>query len=244
MATRHAAQTFALATAPAAPVSRVLGIDVSHHQGRIDWPRMRKAGVRFALIKATEGTKFVDSRLVRNWTGALDAGIIPGAYHVVRLDGPTLQEQAAHYCGAVQDLPGGAMLPPALDVETRHIDAVAREGPADPALAVSRLLVWLQYVEARTHRRPLIYLSARGVRHLGGHHTPLIAYPLWLCEYRAASGAVAEPPPGWSGWDLWQWTSSASGRRYGVSSSKVDLDWWRGDLRGLRRWCRVEIRAL
>ena len=30
-------------------------IDVSHHQGAIDWAKVRDAGVTFAFIKASEG---------------------------------------------------------------------------------------------------------------------------------------------------------------------------------------------
>ncbi|TIP02222.1 MAG: lysozyme, partial [Mesorhizobium sp.] len=33
----------------------IRGIDVSHHQGRIDWPRVAADDVVFAIIKATEG---------------------------------------------------------------------------------------------------------------------------------------------------------------------------------------------
>ncbi|HEX2068810.1 MAG TPA: GH25 family lysozyme, partial [Actinomycetota bacterium] len=31
------------------------GIDVSHHQGRIDWPRVAADDISFAYIKASEG---------------------------------------------------------------------------------------------------------------------------------------------------------------------------------------------
>lgn len=32
-----------------------LGIDVSRHQGTIDWAKVASAGVKFAIVKATEG---------------------------------------------------------------------------------------------------------------------------------------------------------------------------------------------
>ncbi|MBW2706938.1 MAG: lysozyme, partial [Deltaproteobacteria bacterium] len=37
-------------------------IDVSHHQGKIDWQKLRRAGIDFAYIKATEGGDFRDPR--------------------------------------------------------------------------------------------------------------------------------------------------------------------------------------
>ena len=38
----------------------VRGIDVSHHQGSIDWQRVAADDVSFAIIKATEGGDYVD----------------------------------------------------------------------------------------------------------------------------------------------------------------------------------------
>ena len=38
------------------------GIDVSHWQGVIDWTKVHGAGKRFAYIKASDGTSFVDDR--------------------------------------------------------------------------------------------------------------------------------------------------------------------------------------
>ena len=47
-------------------MTELLGVDVSHFQGVIDWPAVAKSGVQFAMIKATEGTGFVDPRYVAN----------------------------------------------------------------------------------------------------------------------------------------------------------------------------------
>lgn len=62
------------------------GIDISHHQGEIDWELLRnamieKCPIRFILIKATEGTSIVDSRFKDNFTQAREYGFIRGAYH-------------------------------------------------------------------------------------------------------------------------------------------------------------------
>ena len=58
-----------------------VGIDVSHHQGRINWSRVAKAGIQYTWIKATEGVTFRDKNLERNTKGALDAGLQVGWYH-------------------------------------------------------------------------------------------------------------------------------------------------------------------
>jgi lysozyme len=58
------------------------GVDVSHHNGAIDWATAQQSvQVKFAMIKATQGEKFVDPNFVANWNGALQNGISPHAYH-------------------------------------------------------------------------------------------------------------------------------------------------------------------
>ena len=59
----------------------VRGIDVSHHQGDIDWHIVKAAGVDFAFIKASEGGDYRDREFARNWEEAGRAGIARGAYH-------------------------------------------------------------------------------------------------------------------------------------------------------------------
>ena len=62
----------------------VRGVDVSHHQGEIDWPRLSGENNSFAFIKATEGGDFVDPRFAANWSAAGRAALRVGAYHFFR----------------------------------------------------------------------------------------------------------------------------------------------------------------
>jgi Glycosyl hydrolases family 25 len=59
----------------------VIGVDVSNHQGDIDWPALAGSKIAFAYIKATEGGDFRDKRFQLNWEGAKRAGLARGAYH-------------------------------------------------------------------------------------------------------------------------------------------------------------------
>ena len=59
----------------------IWGVDVSHYQGEIDWEALAAQGVRFAFIKATEGSGHVDERFFANARGAAAAGIPAGGYH-------------------------------------------------------------------------------------------------------------------------------------------------------------------
>src|SRR5689334_3908175 len=90
------------------------GIDVSHHQGVVDWGRVGKSDVAFAILKATEGGDYVDETFTRNLAGAGAAGLVVGAYHFFTFCRPGA-EQAANFLRVVpRDRP---MLPPVVDIE-------------------------------------------------------------------------------------------------------------------------------
>src|ERR1700754_3700231 len=60
----------------------IQGIDVSHHQGAIDWKTVAvQPNVRFVIMKATEGGDHRDSLFAENWQRAGEAGLVRGAYH-------------------------------------------------------------------------------------------------------------------------------------------------------------------
>ncbi len=91
----------------------VYGIDVSHHQGEIDWAAVAADDISFAYIKATEGGDWVDTRFEQNWSEARAVGLNVGAYHFFRTctDGAL---QAENLLRVVPDVPS---LPIAIDVE-------------------------------------------------------------------------------------------------------------------------------
>lgn len=61
------------------------GIDVSNHQGRIDWNKVAKdENVQFVYIKATEGATYVSPTFEQNIQEARKAGMKVGCYHFLR----------------------------------------------------------------------------------------------------------------------------------------------------------------
>ena len=58
-----------------------IGIDVSEHNGEIDWKRIAEEGIGFAIIRAGYGSAYLDSRFYENVNGALEAGMKIGVYH-------------------------------------------------------------------------------------------------------------------------------------------------------------------
>ena len=120
----------------------IRGIDVSSHQTRVDWGRVKSDGIGFAYIKATEGTGFVDPRFGAYWAGARAAGLPRGAYHFARPDTnsgatPATVAKDAHAEAdaflAVAAPKSGDLLP-VLDLETDGLS---------PALMVQWTAAWL-----------------------------------------------------------------------------------------------------
>lgn len=165
-----------------------LGIDVSSHQGTVDWPQVAAGGYGFAYIKATEGANFADGQFARNWSGARDAGITPGAYHYFTLCSPGA-EQAEDFLAAAP--PDDAALPPALDLE---FDGGCEERP-DQAAAQQEIDAFTAVVEEAWGRRMVIYSSSEWREQYGLPVTD--SRPDWL--FSAGSRPEQED---WSVWQL------------------------------------------
>ena len=108
----------------------LLGVDVSTHQGFVNWTSMKNDGVAFGFVKATEGVNFIDNRFTQNMDNARNAGVPIGPYHYARPDSavgtladPVKQDainEANDFVDAIEpyytDYPG-EYLRPVLDVE-------------------------------------------------------------------------------------------------------------------------------
>src|SRR5437870_491382 len=106
----------------------VRGLDVSNHQGSIDWKAVQRSGTRFAYIKATEGADFKDQTFSTNWTQCGEARLVRGAYHFFTL-GTSGKLQAANFIDSVPVDPGA--LPPAIDLEFSGYNKKQRPSPKD-----------------------------------------------------------------------------------------------------------------
>ncbi len=62
----------------------ILGIDVSSHNGDIDFEKVKSDGFSFVIIKATEGENHHDPKFDTNYDKARAAGLKVGAYHFFR----------------------------------------------------------------------------------------------------------------------------------------------------------------
>jgi lysozyme len=168
------------------------GIDVSHHQGRIDWARLPAQGVDFAYIKASEGGDHRDRSFAANWAGARRAGIARGAYHFFTLC-RSGADQAANFIAAV---PADAdALPPAVDLE--HLGNCSRTLSLEAFH--KELADYLRLVEGHYGKPTLLYLT----REFDETYqvSARVDRPLWL------RSLIVEPRFGARPWHLWQVSS-------------------------------------
>jgi lysozyme len=210
---------------PVAARFPVHGIDVSHHQGEIDWDAVKRDRVAFTYVKATEGADWRDPRFEENWRGAGRAGIPRGAYHFFTFCTPGAP-QAENFLKALRAR--GGELPPVADVEftgncTRW-DSIAR--------IRGELAVFLDRIEAGAGRRPILYLTQTSHARIVAGHFP--DHELWVRHV-----FLVPSERRYGRWLFWQFAHD--GRISGISQP-VDLNVFRGSPAEFERIARSDGR--
>lgn len=220
-------ENFARARITSSQVSGVPGIDVSNWQGEINWSAVAADGIKFAYIKATGGTSFVDSEFDDNYTSAYRAGIIRGAYHFARpnYSGPVEQARLLVRNGGGWS-PDGMTLPPMLDMEYNP------SGPDCYGLSDAEMVDWVRgfsnEVKRLTGRYPVIYTTANWWQMCTGDSGEFNdTNPLMIANW----GPDPNPLPNWPYHTIWQYTSS--GRVAGINGN-VDRDSFNGSYAQLK----------
>lgn len=184
------------------------GIDVSHHNGRIDWDQFEAAPIDFIYFKATEGGDWKDPRFLQHWRQAKMRGWTTGAYHYYRLCAPGT-DQAANFIQSVEVRPDA--LPPAVDLEYAHNCAPR----GDTAETLAELDAFLAALEVEYGKRPVLYTTPEFYSDwLVGRYE---AYPLWL---RVLGDETPQTIDGRVP-DIWQYSMSA---RIPGMDGKVDMN--------------------
>ena len=175
------------------------GIDVSKFQGVIDWRKVKASGkVKFAYIKATEGTSIQDPMYKRNIDSARAAGILVGSYHLYSKK-TTAYQQFGNFKKVVQK--SKQDLVPVLDIEERY----GRD------LYIARVDKILELMELEYGVKPLIYTSEKVYwEHFSSKKYK--NYHIFIANYRRYPSTR---------FTLWQ--HSQTGRVKGISGD-VDLN--------------------
>ena len=150
----------------------VWGIDISHHQGNIDWDKFEKSKPAFIFLKATEGTTHRDTKYKEYKERAEDLSIVVGAYHFFNYY-TNGKQQAKNFLNYA-DLTKGN-LPPVLDAEFKS--------SMPPKQKVqNELMAFINHIEMTTGEKPIIYCEADYYNkylksELNGN------YPLWISDF-------------------------------------------------------------
>ncbi|MBR1655578.1 MAG: glycoside hydrolase family 25 protein [Prevotella sp.] len=196
------------------------GIDISHHQGKIDWSELRNAMIakcplRFVMIKATEGSGHIDENFQENFYQAREYGFIRGAYHFWSIKTPA-REQANYFLSQVHLEEGD--LPPVLDVENIPADISVEDFQRE-------VLTWLHVVEDKYHVKPIIYTYYKFKEsYLSDQRFD--DYPYWIAHYYVDKVEYKGK------WKFWQHTDV--GRLPGIKGY-VDLNIYNGSYYDLKK---------
>ena len=175
----------------------IRGIDLSKWQRQdppIDWQVVKDSGIEFVIIKATEGTNYVDPSFADHWAGAKRAGLLVSAYHML-WGNLSASEQAQHFLDTLGDREPD--FPLSLDVELR-------KGAGNIGAVVEEVLLAL---EAGDGRRPIVYTAQSVWGEIVGWAPGWKDYYLWVADYDAASPAM---PTGWDSYHFHQHSSTGS----------------------------------
>jgi lysozyme len=204
----------------------IQGIDISHHQGNIDWERLRnamidrEAPVRFIIIKATEGSDLIDENFKKNFYQAREYGFVRGAYHFYSTKSAA-RTQAQHFLDNVKLEVGD--LPPVLDVEHKPQDKTTEEFQQD-------VLTWLHIIEDRYHVKPILYTYHKfKEQYLSDQRFD--DYPYWIAHYYVTKMEYRGP------WKFWQHTDV--GKLPGIKGY-VDFNIYNGSYYDLKQLCIQE----
>lgn len=201
------------------PSDAVFGIDISNHQGEIDWSAVKEwdgKKLSFVYIKATEGATFIDKRYTQNFRQARQNNLLVGSYHYFRTTSEP-KNQFENFTAVVKR--DDQDLIPLVDVEEM------KQWSTDEFH--QKFNEFLRLVENHFGRKPMIYtVNSFYNRYLAGRYKD---YPVFIGRYGKNSPAMKDMRD----WTIWQF--SESGRITGIQKP-VDLDllnsnWKLDDLR-------------
>lgn len=192
-----------------------LGIDVSSHQGEIDWQTVAESGIGFAMIRVglrgyTKGGIMADAMFEQNIKGALAAGLDVGVYFFSQaINVWEAEEEAAYVIEQIKDY--SLTYPVVFDWESVDNESARTNGVGSDE--VTRCAGAFCDMIAEAGYTPMIYFNM-DQGYLAYRLDRLSDYAFWLAEYH-------DSPAFYYQFVLWQYTHQ--GKVPGINGS-VDLD--------------------
>lgn len=195
----------------------VNGIDISAHNGEIDFEAVSADSIDFVLIKATEGGTFKDPSFHDNHAKASDAGLKVGAYHFFRFETNGMM-QALNLLNSVR---GRHLdLPLVIDIEEW-----GNPNTCPTPEILGRLREMVDYLQSQGYP-VMIYTNRDGYERFVENQ--LDRYPLWLCSF-------TDPPLPEGSQEVTVWQYSHRSKVNGISGD-VDRNAYVGTREEYEQW--------
>lgn len=195
-----------------------LGIDVSYHQGKIDWQKVKASGIDFVIIRAGYGRDNIDKQFVNNVNGCIENNIPFGVYWFIY--GVNAEEaiQNATKCH---------------DVIKQYQDKITMRVWCDLEYDTDRNALKRGVTLTKDVRTEMIVAFCEKMKEygysVGNYANPdylnnklhdLTQYPLWLARYSTAKG----------NYECEMWQYSSKGSVPGVKGN-VDMNYYYGEFK-------------
>lgn len=182
-----------------------LGVDVSHHQGKIQWDAVADAGIRFAMIRVgnrtvKDGIIQTDRYWEENIAGARDAGLLVGVYFYSQA---ITVEEAREEAMFVLDLLDGIQLDFPVVFDWEHYSKTGRNVKVDAKTANECAIAFCEEI-SKAGYDPMIYFNLDLANRIWD--LELLrqqGYPFWLALYRNQMNWEYRT-------EMWQYTESGS----------------------------------
>ena len=223
-------------------MAKMIGIDVSEHNGKLDWATIKKAGISFAIVRTGYGTGHTDAYFKHNIEGALAQGIHVGIYHFSYALNPAgAKKEAAFVLKLLQPYSAKITLPVFFDFEYDSVSYAKKQGVTLGKESFnSHAVAFCEAVKAAGY--------APGVYYNKDYYNCMVdmgsvgGYSQWYAQYASV--------PDVTGYDLWQYSSSytipgcsgkfdinvlansgtiTSSRKYTIGWHHDSKGWWYAD---------------
>ncbi|MBL7816133.1 MAG: peptidoglycan-binding protein [Saprospiraceae bacterium] len=209
-------------------VTNVLGTDIYRHDATDNddfWNDLEK-NYWFCFVKASQGKDWTDPRFAEHFQELKASTILRGAYHFPLLLNADVTKEVNCFLNSCKE--GGVdwkekgVLPPVYDVEPLT-EGDAQKLPSQSRNIAIRMKKWLDAVETKTGRTPIIYTSKRVWDELLKSPLGFERYSLWVANY-GANLTTPKLPSTWKSYAFWQFSEDWTiGGHKGFDVNRINI---------------------
>lgn len=188
------------------------GIDVSKHNGNINWEKVKASGIQFAMIRAGYGANNIDSQFKRNISECNRLGIPCGVYWFSYAYNAAMAKKEAEYCLAAVK-PYKLEYPIAFDFEYDSVIYAKKQGvTVGKKLATEIMQAFCSVIEKADY----YVINYSNIDYLINYFEAgtVKKYGLWLAQWNNAANPSKEC-------QIWQYAET--GKVDGISGP-VDMN--------------------